>query len=146
MSEHNDNFTIASFLRAICKGPDECPEWWRVKFADGQVLMSSLDKSMHCKAWQRYLDTAVPHVDFADILTNWTRDKDALLLGVGLEWVTSSDFQRMYDVGNIALSPRLQSPYQQSTTATLGIGIAVLSPKPGETLARTIFAAVGEKK
>ena len=127
-----NDFTIPDFLRAIGRGPEERPEWWKTKFADDYVLLSQLTKDKHGKQWARYLADATPHCPFADILDHWTPDKDALLLGAGLEWWRENQTDEIdgavYKIGfqnNIFWESEL-----------------LRGPKPGERLARAIWDAV----
>jgi hypothetical protein len=101
-------FTIPDFLRLVGKGP-------------------KLDEDMeplNQKYW--YYDDAISELQciapFADILTAWTPEKDALLLGVALE------YERAHGNQNCGW-------------------YIFTDPKPGERLARAIWAAMkgGEK-
>lgn len=96
------DFNIPDFLRTIGKGPEQKPEWWWVWEGDPELL----------------IDARCP---FADILTDWTPDKDALLLGAGLE------YEREHGNSNCGW-------------------YIFTDPKPGERLARAIWAAMGDGK
>lgn len=83
------DFNIPDFLRAIGKGPEERPEWWRKCWhaPNGGIPIDDLPESVECETWE---PTECP---FATILGkyNWTPEKDALLLGAGLEYARLSD-------------------------------------------------------
>jgi hypothetical protein len=112
-------FNIPDFLRLIGKGPVEYMRYWQgVPYAlDGPPLY----------------ECAAP---FADILDHFTPDKDALLLGAGLEWWREN-----------------QTDEIDGAVYKIGFGSNMFwesellrDPKPGERLARAIWAAMkGDK-
>jgi len=114
------DFNIPDFLRAIGKGPEERPEWWR-----------------HQTISEGYKDSGIACIaPFSDILDHWTPDKDALLLGTGLEWWRENQSDEIevavYKIGfqsNMFWESELMR-----------------DPKPGERLARGIWAAMGDGK
>jgi hypothetical protein len=121
------DFAIPDFLRAIGKGPEEQPEWWSTKCpscGSPELLWSGAEKSdMWCHEchWEGFPDhnqkTVFDACPFADILTAWTPDKDALLLGAGLEY--------------------------ERANGNRNCGWFIFTdPKPGLTLARSIWAAM----
>jgi hypothetical protein len=115
------DFTIPDFLRAIGCGPEERPEWWT-----GSIMPPSFDEYM------------VLDCPFADILTDWTHDKDALLLGVALEWLRSREDD------HLTIEFQLIEYFNECCWENTLVWI---NDRPGLTLARAIWAAMkgGEK-
>ena len=124
MTAHNDGFTIDRFLRAIGRGPDECTEWG-ITWHDGGVLCGP--------------GVIAP---FADIFDHWTRDKDALLLGVGLEWCRDN----IDDLGDLAIAELYKMQPDESPSFFASNWFLGECETPGETLARAIYAAIGGGK
>jgi len=121
------DFNIPDFLRAIGKGPEERPEWW---FHDG--LKSKWMLRTHHRA-------DLNNCPFADILTDWTPDKDALLLGAGLEWCR--DNWQLYDDVNDAIYKLNETEIDATDTFVLE-WLLFHCDQPGERLARAIWAAL----
>lgn len=123
------DFSVDRFLRAIGKGPEQKREWWYRE----QLLSGSDDGWSFSSRWHEgdYLvDTET--CPFADILTDWTPEKDALLLGVGLEWWREN-----------------QTDEIDGAVYKIGFGSNMFwesellrDPKPGERLARAIWDAM----
>ena len=108
------DFAIPDFLRAIGKGPNERPEWWRKCWhaPNGGIPIDDLPESVECETWEPVL------CPFYTIVTgDWTPEKDALLLGAGLEY--------------------------ERANGNRNCGWFIFTdPKPGLTLARAIWAAL----
>lgn len=119
-------FNIPDFLRLIGKGPEQRPEWWRENYFVRDGCIPMCPREFICIS------------PFTDILTAWTPDKDALLLGVCLEC--------LYD---IALTVHLNK--NGCFVHTYGYQffnapfcIKGKLSEPGLTLARAIWAAKKE--
>jgi hypothetical protein len=116
------NFTIPDFLRLIRKGPEERPEWWRKCWhaPNGGIPIDQLPESVECDTWEPVL------CPFYTIVTgDWTPEKDALLLGAGLEWYRNQHSWTQCDVDDGLDARWLRFDVQ-----------------PGLTLARAIWAAM----
>lgn len=119
-----NDFTVPAFLRAIGKGPDEKPEWWRDGFAFIDGPSNDCDFYLACP--------------FADILTAWTPEKDALLLGVGLEYCRS-----VAGPSPALAKPEAKLVWQKLTdNGHSWYTLAFHCDRPGLTLARAIWDAV----
>ena len=124
------DLTIPDFLRAIGKGPEQMPEWWRLCWhaPNGGIPISQLPESVECDTWEPVL------CPFYTIITgDWTPDKDALLLGVGLEWLRGlgDNKLRIEDYMHYHFGEFLWESEIVWATNT-----------PGLTLARAIWAAM----
>ena len=120
------DFSVDRFLRLIGKGPEELPEWWT-----GSMVPPSFDEYM------------VLDCPFADILTAWTPDKDALLLGAGLEWIKASPVGTFETVGNSLADMKCHAERESKyDRAAFAMGCNTVSHQPGLTLARAIWAAM----
>jgi hypothetical protein len=122
-------FTIPDFLRLVGKGP-------------------KLDEDMeplNQKYW--YYDDAISELQciapFADILTAWTPEKDALLLGAGLEWIKASPVGTFETVGNSLADMKCHAERESKyDRAAFAMGCNTVSHQPGLTLARAIWDAM----
>jgi hypothetical protein len=112
------NFNIPDFLRLIGKGPEQKPKHWGTHCGTDYPLMR--------------------HFPYANILTDWTPEKDALLLGVGLEYCRSF----------AGPSPALATPEAKLVWQKLTDNghswytLVFHCYQPGLTLARAIWAAM----
>jgi hypothetical protein len=137
------DFTIPDFLRAIGKGPEERPEWWSTKCpscGSPELLWSGADKSdMWCHEchWEGLPDhnqkTVFDACPFYDIITDWTPEKDALLLGAGLEW------WRGQGDNQYKLDDEIHNYFDSAGWEAILIWDC---DRPGLTLARAIWAAL----
>jgi hypothetical protein len=119
------DFTVPAFLRAIGKGPDEKPEWWRDGFAFIDGPSNDCDFRLDCP--------------FADILTDWTPEKDALLLGAGLEWMRANNKRRAEVYTAVH---KMNGDGKSTTVASVAMWLIEVCDRPGERLARGIWAAL----
>jgi len=128
-----NDFTLPAFLRAIGKGPDEKPEWWC------KVGVS--------KTFSTVDDDACP---FADVLIASTPEKDALLLGFGLEWLRGLSSCERWKFGHItykSMWPSIELERNKGIAFSDSLVEICLSDRPGERLASAIWDAVnGEKQ
>jgi hypothetical protein len=130
------DFAIPDFLRAIGKGPNERPEWWRKCWhaPNGGIPIDDLPESVECETWEPVL------CPFYTIVTgDWTPEKDALLLGAGLEWMRANNKRRAEVYTAVH---KMNGDGKSTTVASVAMWLIEVCDRPGERLARGIWAAL----
>jgi hypothetical protein len=123
-------FTVAQFLRLIGKGPEQKPEWWRENYFVRDGCIPMCPREFICIA------------PFADILDAWTPEKDALLLGVGLEYCRSVAGPRLVKVSSMEGLIAVRIWNKLSELGESWYSLCFHCDRPGLTLARAIWAAM----
>jgi hypothetical protein len=118
-----NDFNIPDFLRLIGRGPDERPEWWC-----DSLYFTDVDVSSEC--------------DFRDILTAWTPEKDALLLGTDLEYCRSVAGPRVSKVSSSEGLGAVRIYNKLSEIGESWYSLCFHCDQPGLTLARAIWDAM----
>jgi hypothetical protein len=122
-------FTVAQFLRLIGKGPEQKPEWWRENYFVRDGCIPMCPREFICIA------------PFADILDAWTPEKDALLLGAGLEYVREIA-EGVFDSPSVHRILWGLHPKSKLSWSGMGLWLLTVCDRPGERLARAIWDAI----